>query len=472
MKRWIFYPVAALCLAGIALATVAFIRPEMFMARRPSIALEDAALSVPASVEKAPSMEGQWPRFRGPLGNGVSDDKTLSLEWSDSENLLWKTALPGPGASSPIIWNDRVYLTCYSGYGDGSEGPIKSLERHLLCLETATGKILWKKTVPAVQPEDPFRGYIREHGYASSTPVTDGEHVFVFFGKSGVYCFDRDGNEKWQTSVGTKSGNRRWGSAASPILYRDMVIVNASEESRAIWALDKKTGKEIWKAEGGALELSYGTPLVFEGEKGKPEVILSLPSEVWGLNPATGKLLWHAETEMGGNISPSVVMRGDVLFATGGYPGKHTSALRAGGRGDVTKSNILWTSSDASYVPSPIVHGDHLYLVTDQGIAVCLDVETGNQVHRERLALKSGESSHPVYASPILADGKIFAVTRRSGTFILEATPQMKRLRVNKLESDDSDFNAAPAVSRGKIYLRSNKYLYCLGRDKPVGKDN
>ena len=214
-----------------------------------------------------PAAGTDWPQFRGPTGNGISSDAKAPLEWNDTKNIQWKIALPGPGSSSPIVSGDYVFVTCYSGYGVAPEEPgkIEDLKRHLLCLKLNEGKVVWSHSVDAVLPEDAFRGMgITEHGYASSTPVADGQHVYVFFGKTGVLAFDFQGKELWRADVGHESSNRRWGSSASPILYRDTVIVNASEESRSIRALDKMTGKEKWKAEAAALQLSYATPLVVD----------------------------------------------------------------------------------------------------------------------------------------------------------------------------------------------------------------
>lgn len=198
-----------------------------------------------------PATGADWPQYRGPAGSGVSSDSAVPLEWYDTKNIKWKVALPGPGSSSPIVSGEIVFVTCYSGYGIAPEEPgkIENLKRHLLSLKLGDGKVVWSRSVDAVQPEDEFFGRgIIEHGYASSTPVTDGEHVYVFFGKSGILAFDFQGKELRCTNVRHESSNCRWGSSASPILYRDMVIVNASEESRSIRALDKMTGKEKWKA--------------------------------------------------------------------------------------------------------------------------------------------------------------------------------------------------------------------------------
>lgn len=215
-----------------------------------------------AAVAGGALAAAEWPGFRGPNGSGLADSTVQPpVTWSDGQNIKWQAPMPGPGSSSPIVWGGRVFITCYSGYGDGSDGgsPDK-LRRHLICLERQSGKILWDAAVPAELPEDPFTGYLTEHGYASSTPVTDGERVYVFFGKTGALAFDFEGKQLWKVNLGKESSNRRWGSGASPILYQNTLIVNAAEEGRAIYALDKVTGEEAWKAEGNSLELCFGTP--------------------------------------------------------------------------------------------------------------------------------------------------------------------------------------------------------------------
>ena len=405
---------------------------------------------------------GDWPQFRGPAGEGIAAAEARpATTWSEASNLKWKYALPGPGSSSPIVVGERVLVTCYSGYGDGSDGdsPAK-LRRHLICLQRSTGKVLWDKSVPAELPEDTYSGNLREHGYASNTPVTDGERVFAFFGKTGVLAFDLEGRQLWQVNVGHQSSNRRWGSGASPILYKNTVIVNAAEEGRAVLALDKLTGKEAWKMEVGALELSFVTPALVELTGGRTDLTLAVPGELWGLNPDTGKLRWFAQTGITGNVSPSVAVADGIIYVTGGYPRQGTCAVRAGGKGDVTQTNILWTSQNASYVPSPVVHGSHFFVVTDQGVALCLDAKTGQVVYKERLPGVSG--AKPFYASVVLADGNLYAVSRRAGAFVIAAKPEFKLIAQNKLAGDDTDFNATPAIAGRQLFLRSNRNLYCI----------
>lgn len=240
-----------------------------------------------------------WLRFRGPAGSGISGEtKSIPTQWSPTANLAWKTELPGPGVSSPIVVGDRVLVTCYSGYGlqRNDPGDIKYLKRHLVCLDAASGEKKWQRDVAAKLPEDPYSGIgVTAHGYASHTPVSDGKLVFAFYGKSGVYAYDLDGNELWNSDVGTESDPWKWGTSSSPILYGDLVIVTASAESQAIVAMDKTTGKEVWRQEAEGLDGMWGTPLLVRIDDSRTDLVMSVAKEVWGLNPETGKLRWWCD---------------------------------------------------------------------------------------------------------------------------------------------------------------------------------
>ena len=362
-----------------------------------------------------------WLQFRGVDSAGRSENSKVPSEWSGSKNMLWRTALPGPGSSSPIVSGSSLFVTCYSGYGVGSGDPgdMDDLVRHVVCLDRTDGKILWNRSVPVRLPEDPYRGYITEHGYASSTPVTDGKHVFVFFGKSGVFAFDFSGKEVWRADVGNESSNRRWGSAASPILHGDQVIINASDESQSIIALNKGTGKELWRAEASSLELAYGTPLIAENPSGGNDLVIAVPDEVWGLDMLTGKLRWFAETGLPGNICPTLSISKGVAYGFGGYPSQGSFAVRLGGKGDVTESHVLWKSRVSSYVASPVYHDKHLYWVNDRGDAICVRADDGTIIYNDRLpGLQGSGRKRAAYASLVYADHFFYAVTRFSGTYV------------------------------------------------------
>jgi hypothetical protein len=402
---------------------------------------------------------GDWPQFRGPGGLGVSEETGLPTTWGDSENLVWKTELPGAGTSSPIAVGDRVFVTCYSGYGVGAaRGDQSKLVRHLLCLDAKDGTILWKTDFPARLPEDNYSGFISEHGYASSTPACDGQRVYVFFGKSGVFACDMQGKKLWEADVGTGSAINNWGTAASPTLTEKLVIVNANAESESVVALDKETGKPVWKAQAEGYRGSWSTPLVVDVD-GRQEIVVNVAGEVWSLSPNDGGILWYCTTGRSPATIPTVTAGKGVVYAMLGGPGNAASvAVRTGGRNDVSGSHVVWRKSVGSYVPSPVLVGDYLHWADNSGVAYCVRADSGEQVYRERV---SGAGN--VYASLVAADGKLYLVSRRNGTFVLRAGEKFEVLATNKFSDDSTDFNATPAIHNGRLLLRSNKAIYCVG---------
>ena len=426
--------------------------------------LEPASQKTSAALSKPVP---NWNRFRGPNGTGVSSETNIPTKWSETENLGWKTKLPGAGSSSPILTEKLVFVSSYSGYGEpgAGQGDEKALQRHFSCLDRQTGKVLWTKSIANEVDEDPFTGNgLPEHGYATNTPVTDGEHVYVFFGKTGVIAYDLEGNEQWRKSVGTSSGNRQWGSAASLILVGDKLIVNAAEESETIFALDKKTGETAWKSEAGSLELCYSTPSLVKVDDNRTDLVVAVPSEVWGLNPKNGKLTWYVKTSLTGNLSPSVIVDGDKVYVFGGYRSKGSLAIEVGGKGDVTESNVLWTSQSTSYVPTPVLDNGRLYWIDDKGFYHCLNTEDGKSIDRQRVSMSSG-GGRAVYASPLNINGKIYAQTRYNGLMVFNPGDEMDLVEQNKFD-DKSQFNATPAVDNGQLFLRSDKFLYCVQQQK------
>lgn len=404
-----------------------------------------------------------WARFRGPGGLGTSSETGLPTEWSSTKNVVWKTKLPGPGSSSPVTVGDRVFLTSYSGYAltVDEPGDIDKLKRHVVCLDRSTGKILWEKEFAALQPESKYQaGNDSWHGYATSTIAADDEHLYVFFGKSGVFCLaQKDGTEKWRVDVGDKTTG--WGSGNSPILFENLLIANAAIESGTLRALDKKTGKEVWN-----ISISKGarnTPNLVQAPGGAMELIVSLPGEpqgkIVGFDPKTGEELWTCQgIRDGGYVCPSVVTHDDVVYAIGGR--KNTAvAVRAGGRGDVTESHRLWSAEKGSNVASPAYHDGRIYWVHErQGTIICLDAATGDIVFEDRLDPRPGV----VYSSITIADGKIYAVSQHEGTFVFDAGKELKQLAHNKFDEDDRA-NACLAVDRGQLLLRDDAFIYCLG---------
>ncbi|MBC8873963.1 MAG: PQQ-binding-like beta-propeller repeat protein [Planctomycetes bacterium] len=429
-----------------------------------------------------------WSRFRGPDGSGLSpDDTPTPVTWSDSENLKWKVPLPGPGSSSPIVVGGRVYVTCWSGYGTdrGAPGDQKDLKRHLVCVDRETGKTIWSTTTDAVLPEDDFRGMFTQHGYTSHTPVSDGERVYVFYGITGVLAFDLDGNKLWQTSVGTERDRRGWGSASSPILYKNLVIVTASIENQALVALNKDTGEEVWKQEAGGFASTWGTPILVDVGDGRQDLVLAVPYEVWGFNPDDGKLRWYCEAVQSDSMCSSLIVGGDTVYAVERGPrGGGAVAVRAGGKDDVTKTHVVWTANERSRIGTPILYEGRIYWISG-GIANCIDAKTGEQVYQSRLA-GAAASAEPGrgarsgrgggrrgfgggmggqdYSSPVVADGKMYFV-RRSGTaVVVKLGTTFEELAQNRFESDDGDFSATPAISDGELFIRSSKNLYCVSK--------
>lgn len=405
--------------------------------------------SLGGGLGQSAPQSGDWPRFRGPDGSATSEGAKLPLQWSDTRNVVWKTALPGAGASSPVVVADRVFLTSYTGGGN-------DLRRHLLCVDRASGRILWDKVVPSELPE---QDRIREnHGYASSTPVADAERVYVFFGKSGVFAFDHAGKQLWNAKVGDRLHS--WGSGASPVLHGNLLLVNASVESESLVALDKDTGKEVWRA--GGIKDSWHAPVVVTAPSGAAEVVVAIYKQVLGFDAKTGKSLWHCDTGINWYMCPTPVARDGIVYAIGGRNPNGGLAIRAGGRGDVTGSHVAWKLNKGSNVSSPVLHGDHLYFAHENlGVVYCVDAKSGQVVYEERLNPSPGQ----IYASPVLADGKLYYLGRTGRAAVVPARPRFEVLASNTLEDGRGVFNASPAITGNRLLVRSERYLYCLGEN-------
>lgn len=414
-------------------------------------------------VNRAPKSSGEltsaWTQFRGPNGSGIGRVANLPVRWSDTENLLWKYKLPGPGASSPIAIDGKVILTCYSGYGvlETSAG-FRNLQRHVLCLDASSGRLLWDYTAPLSENPNarvsPYSGFIREHGYSSSTPVTDGRNVYLQFGSSGILVLTLDGREFWKQPVSVGNGTHSWGSGASPILFKDLLIVNASVESGMIGALNRTTGEVVWKRDD--VQRCWGTPVIARAIDGSPELVLSAEKEVFALNPEDGTDLWRCDG-IGDYVCPSVAVGPNRVFAIGGRAGQGI-AIRTGGKGDVTKSHVAWSTNKGSNIPSPLYHDGHFYWVSNKGIGYVLKAESGEIVTQRRLMTGT------IYASMISGDGKLYVVSRDNGTFVYKASPLLEVITQNRFDSARGQFDATPALYDGKIFLRSTRYLYCVGQ--------
>lgn len=439
-------------------------------------------VAIAGLLTKSPA-HADWTRFRGPNGSGIGTSDAPT-QFSAERNMKWQLELPGRGISSPIVVGDRVFVTCYSGYGMGdNRGEIEDLRRHLLCVDRKTGKLLWSNTLKALMPEDPYRPPgVTSHGYASNTPVSDGRHVFAFFGKSGVYAYDLQGQEIWHQSMGREQSGKGFGSAASPIINGNQLIVNAADESLAVVWLDKNTGKELFRAQAGGLSECWTTPVVIRNGD-YSETILSVIGEIWALNNANGKLRWVADGVNARNAQVSAVVDNGIVYATG----EEAYAVRSGGKGDVSAKNTIWQGRVRTRYATPVVVDGHLYSVSGSVIE-CVNAKNGERVYQERLPATGEQDSGrrdfggggfgfqsrgrrgggggrggEGYASPVVANGKIYVTTDGGIVHVVEAKPEFKVIASNDLTFDRSGFGATPAVSDGCLFLRSHTHLYCVG---------
>ena len=441
---------------------------------RISIALILALVLTLASLGNAPrAFAANWPQWRGPGGQGVSNEKNLPGEWSSTKNIKWKTPITGRSHSSPIVWGNKIFLTTAV---EGELVPGAKAVKHMLgdkeflhpdsigadhqnsfkviCLDRETGKIIWEQTAFEGTPYDNRH---RKSSYAASTPVTDGNLVYAFFGSEGLYAYDMKGKLAWKADLG-KLGTVGMGTGTSPVLYENLVLMQCDEENgdaSFIIALEKKTGKEVWKT-ARKVQVSWSTPLLVTSGK-RTELITSGTEAVISYDPATGKELWrHKGVES--NAIPSPVASSDMVFISAGFPAKIAMAIKLGGSGDLTDTDkVSWKyTKGTAYVPSPILYGDYLYLTTDRGILTCIDARTGE------VKYEGGRVPTPATftASPVAFDGKILLTSEDGDTFIVKAGPQHQILGVNSL---GEPVYASPAIAEGRIFIRGEKNLYCIG---------
>ena len=409
-------------------------------------------------------MAENWPGWRGPRGDGTSLEKGIATTWDgkSGKNVAWKVALPGVGHASPIIWGDRVFTISTVEKPKGTNSP-----RILLSLDAKTGKIHWQKTVF----EGPLETRHNLNSRASSTPATDGEHVFVSFLKVHgrtvpapnvgtprpitpgivlVVAYDFDGKEKWRTEVGDFVSAH--GFCTCPVVYKDLVIVNGDHDGDAyIAALDRASGKIRWKVPRENKTRSYVTPIIRDID-GRTQMVLSGSKSVASFDPITGKRHWVIDgpTEQ---FVASLVYDGKLLFVTGGYPERHILAIRPDGKGNVTDSHVAWrTNRGAAYVPSPIVEGKYFLVVSDRGIASCFEAANGERLWMERL--KGGHS-----ASTISAGGLVYFISDKGETTIVRPGPKFDVVARNQLGERCS---ASPAISGGRLYIRGHQHLFAI----------
>jgi len=412
-----------------------------------------------------------WPQWRGPSGQGISEEKGLPSEWSTSKNIKWKTPIPGRGHSSPIVWNNRIFLTtAIEGelvpgakavkHMDGdkeylhpdSVGADHKHQFRVVCLDRGNGKILWEQTAFEGTPYDNRH---RKSSFASSTPATDGTFVFAFFGTEGLYAYDLNGKLIWKADLG-KLGTVGMGTGTSPILYENLVILQCDEENGAasfIVGVNKKTGKEVWRTPR-KIQVSWSTPLLVRTAK-RAELITTGNEAVISYDPATGRELWrHKGVES--NAIPSPVASGDLVFITAGFPAKIAMAITLGGTGDLADSVVWKYNKGTAYVPSPILYGDYLYLTSDRGVLTCLDAKTGD------VKYEGGRVPIPATftASPVAFDGKILMTSEDGDTFVVKAGTKHEILGTNSV---GEPVYASPAVAEGNIFIRGERNLYCIG---------
>jgi outer membrane protein assembly factor BamB len=423
----------------------------------------------------AASADSNWPQWRGPESQGISTDKDLPAEWSSTKNIRWKTPIAGRGHSSPIIWGKHVFLTtaiegavvpgakAATHKVDGKDwvhpdsvGADRKHTFKVISLDRDTGKIIWEQTAWEGTPYDDRH---RKSSFASSTPATDGRYVYAYFGTEGLYCYDFEGKLIWKAMLG-KLGTVGMGTGTSPVLYENLVILQCDEEEGAasfIIALDKKTGKEVWKTPR-KVQVSWTTPVLVRSAK-RIELIASGTEAIISYDPATGKELWRTKG-VESNAIPTPVATSDMVVVAAGFPAKIAMAIRLGGTGELAASNIAWKyEKGTAYVPSPILYNDYLYLTTDRGIITCLDVKTGKVVY------EGGRVPIPATftASPVAFDGKILLTSEDGDTFIVKAGPKHEILGTNSL---DEPVYSSPALADGKIFIRGEKNLYCIGKGK------
>ena len=420
-----------------------------------------------------------WPQFRGPGATGVVEGPARPVKWdaATSQNVRWKTPIPGLSHASPVVWGDKVFVvsalssgkdeTRFGLYGDVK--PVKDDPQHtykVYALDKATGRILWERVAFEGIPK------VKRHpksSHAAATPVTDGKYLIVNFGSEGLYAYDLNGALLWQKDLGVLDAgwfydvDYQWEYGSSPIIYKNMVIVQADiQKNSFIAAYDLKTGKELWKTPREELP-SWGSPTVYEGKQ-RPELITVGPKAIRGYDPATGKELWHLGP-MSEITTPTPFVAHDLIFVTSGYtPIQPIYAIRPGGNGDLTLQEgkdssefIAWSKQRGGpYMPTPIVYGDLLYTCSNQGVLTAYNAKTGERVYQERL----GGTGAAFTASPVASDGKIYLPSEDGDVFVVKAGPKYELLAKNPV---GEVMMATPAISDGLLIVRTVTHLYAFG---------
>ena len=393
-----------------------------------------------------------WPQWRGPTLNGVSNEKNLPLRWTTEENIAWKLAMPGFSGSTPVIWRDRIFLNV----ADGDN-------LYLWCVDR-NGKLLWKQLLGSGNVK------MRKQNMSSPSPVTDGKNVWVMTGTGILKSFDFAGKEIWTRDIQKDYGQfgLNWGYASSPLLYEDCLYVQVlhgmkTDDPSYVMRIDKKTGKTLWKVERATTAIrespdSYTTPALLRYGK-TTELVITGGDCVTGHDLATGKELWRAnglnpDNNPSYRIVASPVVFNEIIYAPTRV--KPLLALRAGGRGDISTSHLLWSTLNGPDVPTPVTDGNYFYIVNDRGIMWCLDAKTGKEIYGQQ-RLKPGTYS----GSPVLGDGKIYVTNEEGLTSVVKAGPNFEILAENPL----NDYClSSPAISDGQLFIRTTTNLYCIGK--------
>jgi outer membrane protein assembly factor BamB len=421
-----------------------------------------------------------WPQWRGPSGHGVSSETKLPTTWSPSQNLAWRASPAGLGTSSPIVWGDRVIVTSQVGTSTVAEGaahPQLARDDRALAEREAPiggrreavtpddvwlvveafartdGRRLWEYrtkatgTLPAVH---------EKHNLATPTPVTDGQRVYAWFGNGQIVALDMDGRLAWTRHLGTEFGPFRtqWGHGSSPVLFDGLLILQCDHLSDAyLLAVDVRTGRDRWKVDRGDGRTSHSTPLVIRVPNGA-ELLVNSSARIDVYDPSTGKLLWFTGAQRQTPI-PSAVFDDGRIYLSRGYRNSDYMAIRPGGRGDITASHVEWqASSGASYVPSILYYEGLLYMTNEVGVVTCADARTGETVWRHRLG-------GVFFASPVAGDGKVYLVSETGETFVLRAGRKPEVLARNEF---GERLIASPAISQGRLFLRSDRTLFAVGK--------
>ena len=413
------------------------------------IALGASLLACEAAIAE------NWPGWRGAARTGVSNETGLPVAWSETQGVLWKVALPGSGISNPIVWDDRVLIT-------SSDGRQQD-ELHLICLGRDDGKEKWHLRLWGSAPT---LYHPTKSSMASPSPVTDGEHVFAFYGSGDVVCVDIDGGLVWQRSLASEYGpfENRFAASSSPLLYRDLLLLQCDHYGPSyLLAIDKTTGANRWKVDRSDVWLSWSSPqLTPTATKAKAspaaddagdELLVCGSHRLDAYNPSTGEKLWTVGG-MSRECVPTPVIGHGLIYATTG-PNGQTVGIQPGGHGDVTRSHVVWSNArGAPFVPSPILVGDGLYLVDDKGIATCLSAASGRLAWRKRFG-------GAFTASPVAGDGKLYFCDESGKTIVVAADAnKCQELARNQL---DEPIFASPAISQGRLFIRTAGHLYGIG---------